>query len=114
MKMTIAAKVTVNRFPQIAAALPRETSLIVRKAANDIKSHAQVLAPFDLGTLRNSITMNAAPGAQRATVSTNVEYAPYQEYGTRFMAPQPFMLPAAERVRPAFIAAMKQLEARLR
>lgn len=114
MKMTVTARVSLNRFPQIAAALPRETSLIVRKAANDIKAQAQTMVPVDTGNLKNSITVDAAPGAQRATVGTAVEYAPYVEYGTRHMAAQAFLMPAANRVRPSFIAAMKQLEARLR
>lgn len=45
------------------------------------------------GTLRGSIT-HAVQG-DSAYVGTNVEYAPYVEMGTRYMAARPFLRPAA-------------------
>lgn len=41
----------------------------------------------DTGTLRSSITwqMRTTRGALSARVGTNIEYAPYVEYGTRYM-----------------------------
>ncbi len=52
--------------------------------------------PVDTGRLRSSITSRSsllAPGAKKgeALVGTNVEYAAYVEYGTKFQRPQPYM-----------------------
>jgi phage gpG-like protein len=38
----------------------------------------------------------------RATVFTNLEYAPLLEFGTRKMAARPFLFPALEKERPAW------------
>lgn len=42
--------------------------------------HAKAITPVDTGRLRNSISHAAAGDA--AYIGTNVEYAPYVEYGT--------------------------------
>lgn len=54
----------------------------VHKAALACEKVAKQAAPVDTGNLRNSITYKPE-GPGRASVSTNVEYAPAQEYGTR-------------------------------
>lgn len=46
------------------------------------------------GTLRRSIRLDIEDGGMTAEVSANTEYAAYVEYGTRFMAAQPFLRPA--------------------
>jgi hypothetical protein len=46
-------------------------------------------------------------------VATNIEYAPYQEYGTSRMAATPYMTPAAEYERRHFMKKMSDLESRL-
>lgn len=52
----------------------------------------------DSGRLRQSIgVQQVAEGHYR--VGTNVEYAPYLEYGTRRMAARPFLRPAFEKVK---------------
>lgn len=40
-------------------------------------------APVDTGRLRNSITHVIDTGEQAVYIGTNVEYAPYQEFGVR-------------------------------
>ena len=52
------------------------------------------------GTLRQSITR--AVGKTRAFVGTNIEYAPYEEFGTRFRGAHPFL-------RPAFATSIKAI-----
>ena len=51
-------------------------------------------APVDTGTLKRSIGLTIDDGGMAAQVEPTVEYAPYQEYGTRFMEAQPFVGPA--------------------
>ena len=36
------------------------------------------------------------PRIDEAYVGTNLEYAPYQEFGTRTMTPQPYLRPAID------------------
>ena len=52
--------------------------IIGSKAAD----YAAGLAPVDTGTLRRSLTSEVAMDEKAVYVGTNVEYAPYQEYGT--------------------------------
>ena len=96
----------------------------------EIHANAVALAPVDLGQLRNSIMWRkswggdsfgfpseggfnsaggerasdqiAAPSGQiEGVVGSAVEYATYQEFGTRNMPAQPYMRPAADAVRGA-------------
>lgn len=46
------------------------------------------------GTLRDSITHKVSEGALSVKIGTNVEYAPYVEYGTYKMKSQPYLMPA--------------------
>lgn len=54
----------------------------------------------DTGRLANSIEADIE--GKNATVFTNVNYAPWLEFGTRTIAPRPFMFPALEKERPAW------------
>lgn len=58
------------------------------------EGYAKMLAPVDTGRLRNSLTHTVEGNA--AYIGTNVEYAPYQEYGTRRTKAQPFLKPAVQ------------------
>ena len=54
----------------------------------------------DTGRLASSIQADIE--GKSATVFTNVEYAPWLEFGTRTIEPRPFMFPALEKERPAW------------
>jgi len=60
--------ITFNRFPEIAARLPRETSDAVRKTAFDVEADAKQKAPFETGNLRNSIQTHMEPSATEAVI----------------------------------------------
>ena len=62
-KTTFEIKVTFNRFPEIAAAMPERTSKVVRKVAFDIQDGAQQRAPVDTSALKNSIYVKSSDGA---------------------------------------------------
>ncbi len=90
----------------------------INKAAGIVEGSAKRLCPVDTGNLRGSIHVmkQAIPGKDmKATIGTNVEYAPYVEFGTGVrgaatnensnvavsfapdwagQAAQPFMMPA--------------------
>jgi len=77
-----------------------------------VESQAKSLAPIDSGMLKNSISTqsktegsNTGEGIIKKPVDENivlvgtaVEYAPYQEYGTKTMDAQPFLRPALDMV----------------
>lgn len=57
------------------------------------ENYAKYICPVDTGRLRNSITHTS--DGEYAYIGTNVEYAPYVEYGTSKTQAQPFLKPAA-------------------
>lgn len=68
---------------------------------------AKQRAPVDTGRLRSSIQMQTYPNGLTADVSTNVEYAPYVEFGTSRMRAQSFLFPSWFEERPAFEARIR-------
>lgn len=82
--------------------------LAVRKAARDLKSHAQRLAPVDTGHLRSDIHTRAETELS-SVVESLADYAVFQEYGTRHQPGTPHMRPATEAVEPTFIEAIGQI-----
>lgn len=61
-----------------------------------VESAAKRLAPVDTGRLRSSITHSLERDSRGLVgfVGTNVEYAIYQEFGTRYQRGQPYLRPA--------------------
>jgi HK97 gp10 family phage protein len=57
------------------------------------------------GALRNSITHTT--DADAAYVGSNIEYAPYVEYGTSKMKPRPFIKPAVQNYMDEYEEIMK-------
>lgn len=92
----------------------------VTAIAIKVTSQAKDLAPVDDGLLRNSLMWKTSQASglleegapiddtvsadNEALVGSSVEYAVYQEFGTRFMAPKPFLRPAAALIGGAAVA----------
>jgi len=131
--MNVRVRVVFNNFPQLTGQMRYRASQVVRKTAFDIQGNAQASmsghksgqvyerygrahqasapgeAPaIDTGYLQNSIAVEMLSDLQ-AIVFTNALYAEYLEFGTARMAPRPYMVPAAERAWPGFLAAMGSL-----
>lgn len=105
--MRVVLEVAYNRIPAICDAMRGRAEQAVAKTVFDIEGRAKGSAPVDTGNLRDSITGDAA--GLSGTVSTNVEYAIYQEYGTSRMAAHPYMIPAAEAAASAFFQEMRSI-----
>ena len=71
------------------------TQDIVQEAVFTGERTAKKACPVDTGMLRASITSNI--GVLEGTVGTNVEYAPFVEYGTSTQSAKPFMKPAEKK-----------------
>lgn len=80
------------------AALPEVLDVVGQQAVTEIMRRAPLLT----GRLRRSYTYEVDPGGNYVDVGSAVEYAPYQEFGTRYQAGTPH-------VRPAFDALMPQI-----
>ena len=60
------------------------------QAADEIVSASKAVCPVRTGTLRDSLGVIASDADSR-TVGSNVEYAPFVEFGTVKQRPQNFM-----------------------
>lgn len=108
MPLRFEIRVNYNELPAIARRLRDGARRIVREAAQETEIRAKALAPVRTGALRASIL--AEPESDTAwIVAPHVEYAIFQELGTYRMPPRPYMTPAAEAVRPTFLARMRNL-----
>lgn len=68
----------------------------LQQAVTRVDRAAKMNCPVDTGRLRSSITnrVGVEGGGLVGIVGTNVEYAPYVEFGTRYMAARSFLRPA--------------------
>lgn len=81
---------------------------VLDQAADDLAARARALAPVETGELRNSIRASGA-GMDRA-VTAAAPHAIFQEFGTRHMAPRPFMGPAADAIEPKLVADLAKVD----
>ena len=98
-----------NRFPDIQKRLPKALQEMALEIAEGVATEARDAAPVRTGRLRDSIV--AETTSEGAAAYTDVEYAPYVEYGHDGRAPHPFFTQAAENRRDD--PAMYTLEERL-
>jgi HK97 gp10 family phage protein len=105
-------EIVYDKFPQLAARLPKAVREIVQETILGIESTAKIRCPVDTGALRASI-QSEMTGDTSGVVGTNIEYAPFVEFGTSKMAAQPYMTPAAEGERRHYMKKMTDLESRL-
>ena len=108
------AKVKIVGVEQLQKKLKANATLddvkrVVRKNGADMQSRAQRNAPVDTGTLKRSLGLEITNSGMAAEVEPTAEYAPYVEYGTRFMDAQPFVKPAYNAQKEQFKQDMDRL-----
>lgn len=64
---------------------------------------------YSKGDLVGTIGMTVEDGGLTVKVGPSSEYAPYLEYGTRRMSPEPFASPACDAEAPKFKRRLKEL-----
>lgn len=69
-----------NNSAAVLAAFDAKKKQALLAVGAAAEGHAKAITPVDTGRLRNSISHAAAGDA--AYIGTNVEYAPYVEFGT--------------------------------
>lgn len=81
-------------FDKITESLERELEQAINNTVLHGERVAKQNAPVDTGHLRRSISSET--NGLEGELFTNVEYAPFVEYGTSNQSAQPFMLPAQQ------------------
>jgi hypothetical protein len=105
-------EIVFDHFPRLAAALAPAAREIVQETILQIETVTKLRCPVDTGALRASYTSEMT-GETSGQVATNIEYAPWVEWGTTRMAAQPHVTPAAEGERRHFMRKFQDLESRL-
>ena len=86
---------------------------VVRNNGSKLQRNMQTKADFkkgyQTGTTKRSIGLEIQDGGFTAEVGPETEYAPYLEYGTRYMEAQPFVKPAHEEQAEKFKRDMQRL-----
>lgn len=74
-----------------------------------IQSNADFSKGYQTGATKRSVGLDIKDNGLTAEVGPITEYAPYLEYGTRFMDAQPFLKPAFDDQKKQFERDMKKL-----
>ena len=93
-----------RRLRSMTAALERAGAEAVCASARRGAEIARSLAPVDSGELRASI--EAQQQGRGAAVRAGAGHAAAVEFGTRYTAPRPYMLPMARAVQGEFVENM--------
>ena len=109
MTAKVVVEIKFDKLPELEGLLLERAAQAVTRAASDIEEHAKAVVPVDTGNLKSRISTKQEGPVSASVGSRGVDYGIHVEYGTYKMRAQPYMRPAAERVRPAFIAAMEQI-----
>lgn len=97
------ARVTLTGMKELQKALKDNVTMddvkrVVKHNGSQMQDLAQENADFkkgyQTGKTKHSISLEIKDGGMTAEVEPGTEYAPYVEWGTRFMDAQPFMKPA--------------------
>lgn len=82
---------------------------VVKQNGAELQARAQRNAPVDTGNLKRSIRLDISDGGLTAESEATAEYAPYVEWGTRYMEAQPYMRPAFNEQKERFRRDMDRL-----
>jgi HK97 gp10 family phage protein len=86
--------------PAVQAQVMARVNQELQAMGTFLVSHMQAMAPVDTGYLRSAIYDVLDPVVHTLTVYSPAFYSIYQEFGTRFIRPHPY-------IRPAILEALK-------
>lgn len=114
----MAGGIKVEGLDKLQKALKANATLddvkrVVKHHGGELQRKMQNKADFKkgyaTGTTKRSIGLEMKDGGFTAEVAPETEYAPYLEYGTRFMEAQPFVRPALEEQAREFKSDLQKL-----
>ena len=111
-------KIKVDGLKELQKALKDNVTMddvkrVVKQNGSELQRKTQDNADFTrgyaTGQTKRSIGLEITDSGFAAEVEPKTEYAPYLEYGTRFMAAQPFVKPAYDEQVQQFKKDMQRL-----
>ena len=102
LEKALKSNVTMNDVKQVVRQNGSELNKKMVRNADFTRGYAT-------GTTKRSIHLEISNGGFEANAGPTTEYAPYVEYGTRFMDAQPFVRPAYEAQKKKFLSDMQKL-----
>lgn len=111
-------KIKIEGIEELQKALKENVTMddvkrVVRQNGSELQKKTQVNADFtkgyQTGTTKRSVGLEIKEGGFCAEVEPTTEYAPYLEYGTRFMDAQPFVRPSYSEQKEQFKKDMQKL-----
>lgn len=112
------AKLKIDGLEELEKKLKANATLddvkrAVKKNGEELQKKMREKADFtkgyQTGTTKRSIGLEIKDGGLTAESGAETEYAPYLEYGTRFMEAQPFVRPALEEQAQTFKRDLEKL-----
>lgn len=100
--------VTRNDFRRIASELTPKIQKIVITTAYEVEAEIKETVPWKTHNLQRSYHI-APIDETHCEVGTDVEYAPFVEYGTVHMSARPHVHPSVEHSRPRFYDRLRKL-----
>ena len=109
-EMNVDVKVDMSNYSNAVAKHPDKIKTVVQIAARNIERDAKQRMTdqdaVDTGATRNSIFVSPGTPSFTQQIGPTTEYAPFIEFGTRYMSARPYMIPALEKERKRFIEAL--------
>ena len=112
------ASIKVEGLDKLQKALKQNATLddvkkVVRHNGSELQRKIQSKADFtkgyQTGTTKRSVGLEITDGGFTAESGPETDYAPYLEYGTRFMEAQSFVRPAFEEQKKQFQSDLQKL-----
>ena len=112
------AKIKIEGLDKLQKKLAKDITMedvkrVVKKNGADLQQkiveNANFTQGYQTGTTKRSVTLDITDGGFTAEAGPTTKYAPYVEYGTRFMDAQPFVQPALEEQSAKFKSDMQKL-----
>lgn len=95
------------KLEDLTAALQKHTEKVLDDVITESKEQMKLLAPVESGELRDSIEV-VPSGPFVYSIGPFAPYAPYLEFGTSKMAPQPFVRPTVDSINAIIQRAIKK------
>jgi HK97 gp10 family phage protein len=92
--MKVQIKVVCNHFPECPGVMAKAISAAFGQLGPQLLSTMQSKTPVDTGALRDSETMSV--GDKQLTLTANTDHCGFVEFGTRYMAAEPYMKPTMD------------------
>ncbi len=106
--MGMSLKIVFNRLPDIINAMDGKAGQAVEQAAQAVVEAIQQRAPVDTGKLRDGYHyVRTGPAEAEVRSGDDVDYAVYQEYGTRYQPGTPHFQPGFDASRDALANAVR-------